>query len=38
MVDMSDLRVVLAEERWLAQAFGAEWIADAGSVPRWLPR
>jgi protein-S-isoprenylcysteine O-methyltransferase Ste14 len=32
------LRVVLHEEPWLRQQFGADWIAYAAAVPRWLPR
>jgi protein-S-isoprenylcysteine O-methyltransferase Ste14 len=32
------LRVVLHEEPWLRQQFGADWITYAAAVPRWLPR
>jgi protein-S-isoprenylcysteine O-methyltransferase Ste14 len=32
------LRVILAEEPWLARTFGAEWLAYRGKVPRWLIR
>jgi protein-S-isoprenylcysteine O-methyltransferase Ste14 len=32
------LRVVLAEEPWLAQKHGAAWQEYSGRVPRWLPR
>ncbi|HYC50732.1 MAG TPA: hypothetical protein VEB19_06475 [Gemmatimonadaceae bacterium] len=30
------LRVVLFEERWAADTFGAEWRAYIAEVPRWL--
>jgi protein-S-isoprenylcysteine O-methyltransferase Ste14 len=32
------LRVVGHEEPWLRRQFGADWIAYAATVPRWLPR
>jgi len=32
------LRVVLAEEPWLARTFGEEWTAYARAVRRWVPR
>ncbi len=32
------LRVVLAEEPWLARTHGAEWQAYQKAVPRWLLR
>ena len=32
------LRVVLAEEPWLARSFGAEWTAYRDRVPRWIIR
>ena len=31
------LRVVLFEERWAAEKFGAEWREYSDTVPRWLP-
>jgi protein-S-isoprenylcysteine O-methyltransferase Ste14 len=30
------LRVVLAEEPWLAARHGAEWMRYRATVPRWL--
>ena len=30
------LRVVLAEEPWLARSFPAAWVAYSARVPRWL--
>ena len=32
------LRVVLFEERWASEKFGAQWNDYAASVPRWLGR
>jgi protein-S-isoprenylcysteine O-methyltransferase Ste14 len=32
------LRVIWAEEPWLARQFGADWAAYAAAVPRWWPR
>lgn len=31
------LRVVLFEERWAAERFGAEWREYSSRVPRWIP-
>jgi protein-S-isoprenylcysteine O-methyltransferase Ste14 len=35
---MFHLRVVLGEEPWLQQQFGADWMAYSASVSRWLPQ